>query len=281
MAKNEQNPSSLWGKPLPANLHKFQTTEPKMATEEYEEDFDEKTAAVDAELGDGEPDDLADDEASAEAYAAAATEEEIDDEEEDDEENDEGDEYDSEAGDEAEVSYVTNKNEETTEDPDHDDSVAAVEATKEMTKNTKKDDSAMKKRGSDYIREEIARRQESGDSLRGVDIVKALAKKKVVVSAAQVSQLLKAEGVPRAPRGRPAETKPVPAAARPKAQAAPSAEPASRAAAQRPKKLEYPTELPLDQLKAASAFLDACGGDYDAAVSILNVHRQVGSVMAR
>lgn len=275
MAEKEQNPSSLWGKPLPANLHKFQTKEPKMATEEYEEDFDEERADVDAELSDDESHD-ADEEAAADAYAESAIEEEIDDEEE----NEEEDAYDSEAGDEAEVSYVENETEENTEEPDHDDDVAAVETTRDMKKKNKKDESTMKKRGSDYIREEIARRRESGDSLRGVDIVTALAKKKVVVSAAQVSQLLKAEGVPRAPRGRQPAAKPASQPRRRPAVAA-AAEPATRAALQRPKKLEYPTELPLDQLKAASAFLDACNGDYDAAVSILNVHRQVGSVMTR
>lgn len=274
MAEKAQNPSSLWGKPLPASLHKLQTKEPKMATEEYEEDFDEENADVDAELVDDEESHVADDEASADAYAEEA-EEEIDDEEE--EENEEDEAYDSEAGDEAEVSYVENEAEENTEEPDHDDDVAAVETTKDMQKKKKKDESTMKKRGSDYIREEIARRRETGDSLRGVDIMKALAKKKVTVSAAQISQLLKAEGVPRAPRGRQPAEKP---AARPRPVAV-AAEPATRAAQQRPKKLEYPTELPLDQLKAASAFLDACGGDYDAAVSILNVHRQVGSVMTR
>ena len=204
-----------------------------MATEEYEEDFDEDIADVDSELSDDEESNLADDEASAEAYASSATEEEIDDEEE----NEEDEAYDSEAGDEAEVSYVTDETEENTEEPDHDDDVAAVEPTKEMSKKKKKDESTMKKRGSDYIREEIARRRESGDSLRGVDIVKALAKKKVAVSAAQVSQLLKAEGVPRAPRGRqPAEKAPAPQP-RPKAAAAPT-EQMSRSAAQRPKKLE-------------------------------------------
>lgn len=274
MAEKAQNPSSLWGKPLPANLHKLQTKEPKMATEEYEEDFDEKTADVDAELGDDADDQLADDEASADAYAENATADS------DDEENEEEDAYDSEAGDDAEVSYVNDDTEDNTEEPDHDDDVAAVSTTTD-TKKQKKDDSDMKKRGSDHIREEIARRRESGASLRGVDIVKALAKKRVTVSAAQVSQLLKAEGVPRAPRGRQKTAekpvgKPAPVAA------APVADTASRAAAQRPKKLDYPqTELPLDQLKAASAFLDACGGDYDAAASILNVHRQVGSVMTR
>lgn len=276
MPDKEQNPSSLWGKPLPANLHKLQTKEPKMATEEYEEEFDEETADVDAELG--EDAEISDDEDAAAAYAESVTEQDPDEAAEIDEE----DEYDSEEGDDAEVSYVENEKEENTEKPDHDDDVAAADIITD-TKNKKKEESTMKKRGSDYIREEISRRQESGDSLRGVDIVKALAKKKVTVSAAQVSQLLKAEGVPRAPRGRqPAEK----AAGRPKQKPTPTAaavvsETPSRAAAQRPKKLDYPADLPLEQLKAASAFLDACDGDYEAAVSILNVHRQVGSVMTR
>lgn len=269
MSKNkQQNPSSLWGKPLPANLKDLLAKEPKMATEEYEDEFDPETADVADELEEGvDADDYLE---SADANEAAYTE---------NEDGDEEDAYDAEDGDDAEVEYVESEAADTSEDPSHDDEVVAEE---QQVIKQKKGEKAMKKRGSDYIREEIAKRREAGDSLRGVDIVKALAKKKVTVSAAQVSQLLKAEGVPSSGRGRPAATKAPPKKREPVAAAAPAAPEQSRSAAQRPKKLDYPdTGLPLDQLKAASAFLEACGGDYDEATNVLNMHRQVGSVMTR
>ena len=264
MPKNSTNPSSLWGKPIPANLKDIIAKEPRMATEEYEDDFDPETADAAAELdgSSAEENYLETDDANEAAYAEAEAEPSEDD-----------DVYDAEAGDDADVEYVNDNAAGNAEDPSRDDDVAAAE---QPVKKKKKGSTAMKKRGSDYIREEIAKRRESGDSLRGVDIVNALAKKKVVVSAAQVSQLLKAEGVQSSGRGR-----------KPAAKASVSKEPAmaetaSRPAAQRPKKLDYPeTDLPLDQLKAASAFLEACGGDYDAAASALSLHRKVGSVMTR
>lgn len=271
MPKNSTNPSSLWGKPIPANLKDLIAKEPKMATEEYEDDFDPETADAAAELDDGhaEEDYLETADANEAAYAEA-----------EEEPDDDGDVYDAEAGDDADVEYVNDNAANNAEDPSRDDDVAAA---KQPVKKKKKGETTMKKRGSDYIREEIAKRRESGDSLRGVDIVNALAKKKVVVSAAQVSQLLKAEGVQSAGRGRKPSVKPAikPSAKSPATELV-AADAPSRPAAQRPKKLDYPdTELPLDRLKAASTFLEACGGDYDAAASVLSLHRKVGSVMAR
>jgi hypothetical protein len=282
MAEKKKSPSSLWGKPLPANMQKLHTREPKMATEEYEEDFDADTATVDDELEDSPvaevaEDDIDDAEANEQAYAESAAAEENDEPEDDDEE----DAYTSEAGDDDDVSIVDDAVEAESEEPGPDDSVVAEDSEKDVDETAnEKGSSVMKKRGSDYIREEIARRAEAGESLRGVDIVSALAKKRVTVSAAQVSQLLKAAGHGGTKRGRqPAAAKPVAAAApRPRPVAA---EPQTRAAAQRPKNLEYPTELPLEQLKAASLFLDACDGSYDTAAAILDVHRKVGSVMTR
>lgn len=283
MAEKKASPSNLWGKPLPANLQKMQTREPKMATEEYEEDFDAENADVDAELEDTEADATVDDdvdsaEANEQAYAESSALEGNNEPGEDDEEEDA---YDSEAGDEEEVAVVDSVVEKNSEEPDPDDSVVAEDIEQDVDGTEKKKGSSiMKKRGSDYIRDEIARRTEAGESLRGVDIVNALAKKRVTVSAAQVSQLLKAAGVAGAARGRQPAAKPEVSAQRPRP-AAVVTETQSRAAAQRPKNLEYPTELPLDQLKAASLFLDACDGSYDTAAAILDVHRKVGSVMTR
>jgi hypothetical protein len=283
MAEKKTSPSNLWGKPLPANLQKLQTREPKMATEEYEEDFDAENADVDAELDDTEADatiddDVDSDEANELAYAESSALEANNEPGEDDEEEDA---YDSEAGDEEEVTVVDSTVETNAAEPDPDDSVVAEDIEQDVNETEKKKGSSvMKKRGSDYIRDEIARRTEAGESLRGVDIVSALAKKRVTVSAAQVSQLLKAAGVAGAPRGRQPAAKPEVSVQRPRP-AAVVTETQSRAAAQRPKNLEYPTELPLDQLKAASLFLDACDGSYDTAAAILDVHRKVGSVMTR
>jgi hypothetical protein len=90
------------------------------------------------------------------------------------------------------------------EDEDDDDEVdSAVEPDEKVSKKKRVTTpmAGKKKSMSDHVREEIERRQESGDSLRGVDIVNSLAKKGVKVSAAQVSQLLKKAGVSAKARG--------------------------------------------------------------------------------
>jgi|GEM_PF-5648944 len=281
MAKAEEfvSPANLWGKPLPgatskAPKEKKEEKVTRMRTDEYDdEDVD---ADVDAEL----EEDVVDDEA---AYAGDDYEDESGDDvretaaELTDEEaagdDDDETEYEPEEGDDDVSDEAVDSTVETDED---DDPVEAPKATK--TQKGKVKDMAEKKSGADHIREEIERRQESGDSLRGVDIVAALAKKRVTVSPAQVSQLLKKAGV--------ASGKRTPVAVgeertRDAARHKRKDEPA-KAAPKRPvaKSLSGSTTLPMDQLKAATAFLAACDGCYDKADEILTEHKKLRSVVA-
>lgn len=229
---------------------------------------DKSDSDVDAEL---EEDDAA-------AYAEAAAEEadeteDADDAEDADDEEDEVDGYEPEEGDDA-------------DDGEEVDATVAVDSDEPapvpVTASAKKKVSPMpeKKSGADHIRDEIAKRQAANESLRGVDIVAALAKRRIEVSPAQVSQLLKKAGAGGAPRGnklvaagnegksRIANKAKKPAAETPRM--LPKARPATGAVG----------TLPMDQLKAASAFLAACGGCYDSAGEILSAHKQLGAMMA-
>jgi hypothetical protein len=274
MAKADDliSPANLWGKPLPGSTskpakEKKEEKAPRMRTNEEDDDID---LDVDAEL---EEDAVLEDDNEA-AYVEAAELEESDATEDEDEteyEPEEGDEVVDESDDEVDSVVESDK--------DDDPTVSAEE-----TSGTKKKVNAMadKKSGADHIREEIERRQESGDSLRGVDIVAALAKKRVVVSPAQVSQLLKKAGVKPTKRGVKAgsEEKSFVAAKgkRVGAAEAPRVTPKHRAVESAPSKT---TMLPMGQLKAATAFLEACDGCYDTAGEILTAHKQLGAMMSR
>jgi hypothetical protein len=282
MAKADEfvSPANLWGKPLPGATSKAPaekdkkekgTTGMRFATPEDYDDED-VDANVDAEL----EEDTVDDEA---AYAEADYEDEGSEDVRStaakltDDEDDET-EYEPEDGDEVSDEAVDS----TVEADEDDDPVEAPNATK--TRKGKVKDMAEKKSGADHIREEIERRQESGDSLRGVDIVAALAKKRVEVSPAQVSQLLKKAGVAPAKRGEAvaAGEERTRDAARHKRKE----EPAKSAAPKRPvaRGPSGSTTLPMDQLKAATAFLAACDGCYDMAGNILAEHKKLRSVVA-
>lgn len=285
MAKAEEfvSPANLWGKPLPGATSKAPaekdkkekgTTGMRFATPEDYDDED-VDADVDAELEEGEVDDEA-------AYAEADYEDEgsedvretaaklADDEADEDDET----EYEPEEGDEVSDEAVDS----TVETDEDDDPVEAPKATK--TRKGKVKDMADKKSGADHIREEIERRQESGDSLRGVDIVAALAKKRVEVSPAQVSQLLKKAGVAPAKRGTAVAAGE--ARTRDAARHKRKEEPVKSAAPKRPvaRGPSGSTTLPMDQLKAATAFLAACDGCYDTAGDILTEHKKLRSVVA-
>ena len=137
-----------------------------------------------------------------------------------------------------------------------------------------------KKSGADHIRDEIAKRQAASESLRGVDIVAALAKRRIEVSPAQVSQLLKKAGAGGAPR----DKKLVAAGDEGKSRIANKtkkspAEPPRVAPKVKPSPAA--TALPMDQLKAASAFLAACDGCYATAGDILSAHKQLDAMMTR
>jgi hypothetical protein len=291
MAKAEEfvSPANLWGKPLPGATSKAPaekekkekgTTRMRFATPEDYDDED-VDADVDAEL---EEDAADDEEAYAEAdadyedegsedvreTAAKLTDEEV---AADDDEDDDETEYEPEAGDEVSDEAVDS----TVEADEDDDTVEAPKATK--TRKGKVKDMADKKSGADHIREEIERRQESGDSLRGVDIVSALAKKRVTVSPAQVSQLVKKAGAAPAQRGATvgAGDERSRDAARHKRKEEPAKIAPKRPVAKAP---TGSTTLPMDQLKAATAFLAACDGCYDMAGDILAEHKKLRSVVA-
>lgn len=247
------SPASLWGKPLPKALHKEATKKEKdtgMLPEEESITDDD----VDAELdGDGPSD--------AELESEEA---EVDDEAGDP------------AGDE-EPSYDDDDESDDDEDDSDDDDVDSVVEPDEKVSKKKRVTTPMagkKKSMSDYVREEIARRQESGDSLRGVEIVNTLAKKGVKVSAAQVSQLLKKAGVSAKARG-PKKAK---AAAEERSRAALStrkgAEPAATVKAR-----GGVVGLPVAHLKAAKDFVAACGDSYDEALNVLELHKQLQGVL--
>lgn len=280
MAKSEEfiSPTNLWGKPLPSSAAKPAKKEEKSTRmRDYEDDIDDD---VDAELEedsvdiDGTP--IGDVEDDSAAYAEAA---ELENDDESDTEDDDETEYEPEEGDavsESEDDAVATA-------VDSDEDPAPVE-TSTRAKNRKVTDVAAKKSGAEHIREEIARRQESGDSLRGVDIVAALAKKRVEVSAAQVSQLLKKAGVASGKRGRPAKTEEVEDKSRVAAKGKKISSEPTRVAPKRPAAIVTggkSATMPMEQLKAASTFLDACDGCYDTAAEILAAHQQLGAMMSR
>ena len=273
------SPANLWGKPLPnitgskpAPAKKEQTEErTKRMLADEDDDID---SDVDAELEETEElvtedgtELLAEDgdDDNSEAYVEAAAEEASDDDEE-------ADGYAPEDGDVAEDGEVEAEEEAVDEDP----------APVPVTAGAKKKVSNMseKKSGADHIRDEIAKRKASGDSVRGVDIVAALAKRKIEVSPAQVSQLLKKAGLGGASRG----GKKLAAVGEDKSRVAnkvkkQTAEPTRSLPKARPATGAVGT-LPMDQLKAASAFLAACGGCYESAGEILSAHKQLGAMMA-
>lgn len=274
MAKSEEfiSPANLWGKPLPGATAR--TTAKKEGKSTRMRDEDDINDDVDAELEEDVVDatpigEIEDDSA---AYAEAAALEGDDPEDEEDET-----EYEPEDGDDVSAEDEVASTVEDDEDP------APVEMSAGAKKKKVKD-MAAKKSGADHIRDEIARRQESGESLRGVDIVAALAKKRVEVSAAQVSQLLKKAGVSSGKRGRPAKAEEVEDRSRFAAKGKKiSAEPA-RVAPKRPATVGgsgKSATLPMEQLKAASAFVAACDGCYDTAEEILTAHKQLGAMMTR
>jgi hypothetical protein len=163
-------------------------------------------------------------------------------------------------------------------DEEHDE-VEATVAEDEEDANNRKVVMSEKKSGADHIRDEINKRKAAGDSMRGVDIVAALAKRKIEVSPAQVSQLLKKAGMGGAPRAKKTD-----------------ADAKSRVAAKGKKTMQMTvpetarvlpkgravtsttTTLPMTQLRAAAAFLSACDGCYATAEEILSTHKQLGTV---
>lgn len=251
------SPASLWGKPLPKTLHKTAPEKKKDTGMLPEEDDADSVMEedVDAEL---EADGPSDAELEAENPEVDETD------------------ADEDAGDDEEPSY----DEDDDEEAEDVDSAVEDDTTKVSKKKRVTTPMAGKKKSmSDHVRDEIDRRQAAGDSLRGVDIVNALAKKGVKVSAAQVSQLLKKAGVSAKARG-PKKSK---AAAEERSRAATStrkvAEPVSRPTPKAKPATGGVVGLPVTHLKAAKDFVAACGDSYDEAFNVLDMHRQLNEVL--
>ncbi len=131
---------------------------------------------------------------------------------------------------------------------------------------------------SDHVRKEIDRRNTSGASLRGKDIVEALEKRGITVSPAQVSQLLKKAGLGGKPRFKRSE-KPAAVAGSTSREANKRKPMATTATATREKPRTAPRvaapevadgfRIPMAQLKAAEVFVEACGGSFEKAGRIL------------
>lgn len=279
-ANNLISPTNLWGKPLPTTAL---PTEKKLAKKvtgkmtDSDDVMDDDEIDVDAELANADVEE--DDE-----LVTADAEDDVDvtgDLEDDDEADDEEPEYDDDVTDEDQD--VVEKEEVVTAVANDEDAPGNIN----VSRNTRNIAAMAEKMSlSDHVRAEIARRQKSGEEMRGKDIVAALAKRKIEVSPAQVSQLLKKAGLGGKTRGR----KPANAAAadttavteksrmaeklKRSTKQPPMVEtldPPPRAAAKAQK--EPATcesfNLPMTQLRAAEAFVTACGGSFKSATQIL------------
>lgn len=283
------SPTNLWGKPLPTSKQptvKKSNEEVTGKMTDPDDVMEDEEIDVDAELANA---DVEDDElAAVEAEGDSEVSDEVDG-------DDEGDEDADEAEDE-EPEYEDDDVEDASQDvvEDAEEVVTAVADDDEETGNEDVSDTtedvpvmAEKMSLSDHVRAEIARRQKSGESLRGKDILEALSKRKIKVSAAQISQLLKKAGLSGKTRGRPAAAPAAVAGSTEKSRAALKAkkrdvEPATAAVAKPPRQAlkARPTasngfKVPMDQLQAAEAFVEACGGSFQAAGRILTAAEQL------
>lgn len=280
------NPANLWGKPDPrAGSNKEQ----KMSRRtDDEEQFEDEDVDLDAELDAAEEDGALDEDTDAEDAELAAEEDDsdFDPEEGDTTDETEDEEYDveeevvAEAKDaDAELEDDETEQAESADDAAEidDDTYATDEVDTAPVATNRKRDMAEKKKItlSDHIRAEIKRRRDSGASLRGKDILEALARRDITVSAAQISQIMKKEGVPPGKPGRrKAAVEAVEGRSRDagqrKRQQTPAPKPAAKAPERAAGKLPRATEtsrgfsLPMQQLKAVEAFVEACGGFQNA-----------------
>ena len=291
------SPANLWGKPLPRVPNKPIATKEGKATrmlpdEESDSDVDAELEEDEAELVDEDSVEDEDEVSTVEATGADEDddedEDEDDDEDEDEEDEDEDedaeddDEFDSEEGDDddADVSDVADKHASSIDSAvDVDEvSVPAATAAGAPLKVMKK--MSEKKSISDYVRDEIEDRKSANASLRGIDIVNALAKRRIKVSPAQVSQLLKKAGVSQKARG--GRKVPVAvAAAGPKSRAALKTK-TVETRQQAPKiraTTSTTTELPWMQLNAAKAFIAACNGSFNEASDTLAMFHKIDTVL--
>lgn len=304
MPKNDDaggliSPENLWGRPLTRPTAKPGEEKSKKVTgmrTDDEDDTDDDEIDVDDEL------ENADEEADEEVETDDEYEDTVANVEEDEGEVDEdGLTYSPEAGDDAAaeedeelvVSAVDNDTSDDEEAEEADEEAGYAATTPESRNRSMAD--KKKVSISDHVRAEIEKRNNAGGSLRGVDIVAALAKRNITVSAAQVSQLLKKAGLGGAPRkpvaAAPAQTEKsriaekakkhsVEAVARPtqglkrRPAPIPAAEPrtANKAPAA---KAGNGFRVPMDQLQAVETFVKACGGSFANAGRILTAAQQL------
>jgi hypothetical protein len=257
-------PENLWGKPLPQKPERTKESSEML----YEEELHEEDLRALVE----ETDVLIDDPSDEELRTLATAGEYEDDDDEDS--------FGAEDADD-ETSFVDDAADDATESSAaKENTTAAAVATVHSagvkpinTKKRKKEKMAEKMSISDHIRREIEKRQESGDSLRGVDIKNSLEKRGVLASPAQISQLLKKAGVAPTARG-PKKNKEGAKAVLSGTAKATSEPPkkrrqfAGRAAQPESRKTAIaPTSslnLPMEKLQATTDFVSKCGSVQEA-----------------
>lgn len=300
------NPANLWGKPDPRKPQKepkeseqtvsridadefddeeidveeeletaIDDDEAYAETDDYEDEDSEDIRATSAKLTESETVEASDD--YEHEFAPEEGDDDSPDAELEDDENNSADETDTVPDDLTEDFHATDK------------TPAATSSRK--SKMPKTSGSAHKTSGSDHIRAEIARRQEAGEGLRGKDIVAALAARRVNVSPAAVSQILKKEGLSTGRKGRPkaaavAGEEPTRPAAKVKGRAGvsdkkPAAAPERKMAPKVKPAISGSAQLPMDQLQAANAFVKACGNSFETASQILGFAEQISQTFGR
>ena len=287
------SPTNLWGKPLPTSKQlpgKKSNEEVTGKMTDPDDVMEDEEIDVDAELTNAD----VDDEELVEVEAELVSDDVDDDDgDEEDEEDEEADEVEDE-----EPEYEDDDVEDESQDvvEDEEEVVTAVADDDEESGDNEVSDTtedvpvmAEKMSLSDHVRAEIARRQKSGESLRGKDILESLEKRKIKVSAAQISQLLKKAGLGGKTRGRPAAA-PAAAGGPEKSRSALKAkkrdvEPAAAATPPRQALKARPVatngfKVPMAQLQAAEAFVDACGGSFKDAERILTAAAQLSATFA-
>ena len=262
-------PENLWGKPLPQKPERTKESSEML----YEEELHEEDLRALVEETDVLTDDPSDDELRTLATAGEY------------EDDDDEDSFGAEDGDEAaddETSFVEDAADDAMESSAaKENTTAAAVATVRSdgvkpinTKKRKKEKMAEKMSISDHIRREIEKRQESGDSLRGVDIKNSLEKRGVLASPAQISQLLKKAGVAPTARGPKknkegakavlsgtAKATSEPPKKRQRQFAGRAAQPESRKTAIAP---TSSLNLPMEKLQATTDFVSKCGSVQEA-----------------
>ena len=272
------SPAQLWGKPL-KSAGPLKPVEKKVTGKmaHDDEDVTDDEIDVDAELADADVDE--EELHAIEAESDADVDDEVETGDDENDADDDETEYEAEDGDVADESEDAVESSEEVVTAVADNKKAGADKSSNSTGTVSMSE---KMSLSDHVRAEIERRQKSGDSLRGKDILDALAKRKIAVSAAQISQLLKKAGLGGKARGKKAGA---PAAATTGEKSRFAGKRAKRGVEAKPKPAQPFTakrpaatgsfRVPVDQLKAAEAFVSACGGSFQSAERILTAAAQL------